>query len=160
MKTAAPTADWAGVASSADGTRLVAVANHGPIYVSTNSGLDWIDSGAPTNYWRSVSSSADGRKLAAVVGGFDSSAGGYRTGSIYTLQTTPAPALSIKSLNSSLFISWTIPSMNLVLQQNSSLTSSRWLEVGASRNLNYTNLHYEVNLPPPAGPMFYRLASQ
>ena len=159
-KTMAPTADWTGVASSADGTRLVAVADNGPIYSSTNSGLDWTDSGAPTNYWRSVSSSADGGKLVAIVGGFNSSAGENRIGPIYTFQAAPAPQLSVKSSGSNVSISWIIPSINFVLQQNASLKGSDWLGVEASRVLNPTNLHYEVNLLQSTGPMFFRLASQ
>jgi hypothetical protein len=64
---------WSGVASSADGTHLVAVVGGqtttGPIYTSTNSGLTWISNNAPQLGWVAVCSSADGTKLAASVNG-------------------------------------------------------------------------------------------
>jgi hypothetical protein len=54
------------VASSADGTKLVAAADVGAIYSSTNSGATWQVSGAPTNHaWVCLASSADGTKLIA-----------------------------------------------------------------------------------------------
>jgi len=64
------------LACSADGTRLVASAQGGGIYVSTNSGAAWVDvsepqvlglaSGAPTANWRVISCSADGTNLVAI----------------------------------------------------------------------------------------------
>ena len=74
----------ASLASSADGTKMVAavVQNEsfvGPIYASTNSGITWTLTGAPTNYWISVASSADGSKLVAAT-----RPPGERTGLIYT----------------------------------------------------------------------------
>ena len=69
--TTAPTNNWTSVASSADGTKLVAAAvinslSGGLIYASTNSGYSWMLTGAPTNNaWITVASSADGRKLVA-----------------------------------------------------------------------------------------------
>src|SRR5205823_7599614 len=51
------------VASSADGTKLVASADR--IYTSTDSGLTWWQSGALIQPW-SVASSADGSNLVAV----------------------------------------------------------------------------------------------
>ena len=74
MLTSAPTNRWLSVASSADGTKLIAAVNSyafltrapGPIYISTNSGATWTQSAAPSNYWQSVASSADGANLFAV----------------------------------------------------------------------------------------------
>jgi hypothetical protein len=68
--TSAPTNNWAALASSANGTRLVAAtitsSASGLIYTSTNSGLTWAPTTAPTNNaWMSVASSADGVKLIA-----------------------------------------------------------------------------------------------
>jgi hypothetical protein len=57
---------WQAVASSANGTRLVAVADLGQIYTSTDSGLSWTPRDSDRN-WRSVASSVDGSKLVAVV---------------------------------------------------------------------------------------------
>ena len=82
---------WSAVASSADGTRLVAAAEAtignssflpGPIYTSTNSGATWALSGAPSNVWYSVACSADGTRLVAASYAGPSQAGG--TGYIYT----------------------------------------------------------------------------
>ena len=58
---------WRSVASSADGTKLVAVVDNGQIYTSTDSGVTWTaqNSGSPS--LRSVASSADGTKLIAAV---------------------------------------------------------------------------------------------
>ena len=65
---------WFSVASSADGTKLVAVVNGGQIYTSTDSGVSWTPRESNRD-WISVASSADGGKLVAVAG-FD--------GQIYT----------------------------------------------------------------------------
>jgi len=73
--TTAPTQPWKALASSADGTRLVAAAARaysdlggyaGPIFISTNAGATWIRTSAPTNNWSAVACSADGMKLVAV----------------------------------------------------------------------------------------------
>ncbi len=61
---------WQSVASSADGTKLVAVQYPGQIFTSTNSGVSWTVQSAPSTNWASVASSADGTKLAAAaIGG-------------------------------------------------------------------------------------------
>jgi photosystem II stability/assembly factor-like uncharacterized protein len=65
---------WSSVASSADGTRLVAAAlgcytGDGRIYTSSDSGGTWAQTSAPSNNWASVASSADGEKLVAAAGG-------------------------------------------------------------------------------------------
>jgi hypothetical protein len=71
------------VASSADGTKLVAVANLFPdggyIYTSADSGATWTQTGTQQD-WSSVASSADGTKLVAVA----------NAGYIYTF-SSPAP---------------------------------------------------------------------
>ncbi|MGA0612081.1 WD40/YVTN/BNR-like repeat-containing protein [Caldimonas sp. KR1-144] len=65
---------WRSVASSADGSKLVAVADDGAIssgdqiYTSTDGGLSWTPR-APVLSWHSVASSADGSKLVAVAAG-------------------------------------------------------------------------------------------
>lgn len=64
---------WGSVASSADGTKLVAVVSTGqggpgnfaPIYVSTDSGVTWTPRENARN-WSAVASSIDGTKLVAV----------------------------------------------------------------------------------------------
>src|SRR5437867_984660 len=65
-QTSAPIGNWHAIASSADGTKLVAVASGpGPIIISTNSGLTWLPTSVPMLDWFSVASSADGTKLVA-----------------------------------------------------------------------------------------------
>jgi len=63
--TSAPNTNWSCVASSADGTKLVAAVNSGLIYISTNSGGSWMPTTAPSNAWASVACSADGSKIIA-----------------------------------------------------------------------------------------------
>jgi hypothetical protein len=72
---------WGCIASSADGSRLIAGVNGGLVYVSTNSGADWAPTIATNNSWSSVASSADGCKLVAA-GAFIS--GRYSGGGIFT----------------------------------------------------------------------------
>jgi photosystem II stability/assembly factor-like uncharacterized protein len=60
--------DWKSVASSADGTKLVAVVDGGQIYTSNDSGVTWTPR-AENRSWQSVASSADGSKLVAVENG-------------------------------------------------------------------------------------------
>jgi hypothetical protein len=72
--TSAPVTNWSSVASSADGSKLVAAVNGGLIYTSTNSGSTWVATSAPTNFWRCVASSADGARLFAASSGLYASA--------------------------------------------------------------------------------------
>jgi hypothetical protein len=60
--------EWESVASAADGSKLVAVANADHIYTSIDAGKTWAARESVRN-WISVASSADGNKLVAVVGG-------------------------------------------------------------------------------------------
>ncbi len=62
---------WTGVASSADGVKLVAVTGEsccGKIYTSTDSGATWVarTTPEPGGAWAAVASSADGSRLVAV----------------------------------------------------------------------------------------------
>ena len=66
--TNSPALVWQAVASSSDGTRLVAVASGGQVWTSTDSGSSWTARGSSQN-WSSVASSSDGTKLVAVVSG-------------------------------------------------------------------------------------------
>jgi hypothetical protein len=77
LRSGAPSQLWSALASSADGTRLVAGAlyNHGGLYVSSNSGLTWSSPNTPTVTvgtnkfglgWTGIACSADGLKLAAL----------------------------------------------------------------------------------------------
>lgn len=64
--TSLPNEDWTGVASSADGTQLIAADLSGghQINVSSSGGATWRSYG-PAASWRGLASSADGTKLAA-----------------------------------------------------------------------------------------------
>ena len=65
-RTGAPGLAWQAVASSADGSRLVAAVSSGGIYTSTNYGVTWVNNNLPSESWVSVASSADGSMLVAV----------------------------------------------------------------------------------------------
>jgi hypothetical protein len=75
--TPSPTGSWSAIASSADGTKLVAADEYHSLWTSPDSGITWSSSNSPVGNWMSVASSADGNKLVAVAAG-----SGY--GGIYT----------------------------------------------------------------------------
>lgn len=77
----APKEKYRSVASSANGTKLVALAaGGGAIYSSGDSGDTWTQQlKVPDNVWTSVASSDDGRNLVVLDGGY-----GVRGGKIYT----------------------------------------------------------------------------
>jgi microcystin-dependent protein len=58
------------VASSDDGSHLVAASSGSYIYTSTNFGTTWTQTSAPATNWSSVASSSDGSHLAAVAFGY------------------------------------------------------------------------------------------
>jgi hypothetical protein len=151
---------WESCASSADGTKL-AVTDWfgGGIYVSSNSGVTWTQpAGQPTLDWGWLALSADGNQLLATTGPQSSTVEGNANGSIYTLQTTPTPSLSLAPSATNAVLSWTIPSLNFVLRQNSDLTTTNWTNVATPPVLNLTNLQNQVIVPPPSsGNLFYRL---
>lgn len=57
---------WAAVASSADGTKLVAAESGGLLWTSVDAGTTW-EARASAQTWSAVASSADGRRLVAAV---------------------------------------------------------------------------------------------
>ena len=71
-KSSASPLNWSAIASSADGTKLVATVNNGFIYTSTDSGSTWLlHNSSPINSalrWSAAASSSDGTKLVATVG--------------------------------------------------------------------------------------------
>lgn len=60
---------WRGVASSADGTKLVAAAYSGTLWTSSDSGASWTERDASAKGWLACASSSDGTRLVAVVYG-------------------------------------------------------------------------------------------
>jgi len=163
MATGAPSNYWASIASSADGTRLVCAAVGGypsrpqSIFTSTDGGASWISNSAPDVSWASVFSSADGCKLFAAANMGNSQPG---FGLIYTVQSSPRPLLHISPSNSTLTLSWMVPSINFVLQENADLSTTDWTDVPASPALNFTNLQFEVVLGATNATRFYRLKQQ
>jgi hypothetical protein len=106
--------------------------------------------------WFRVGSSADGSKLVATSPDYMTGLQLHgRSGLIYTLDTTPAPALSLTPGSGSAFLSWLLPSVNFALQQ--SLDLSSWTEVQATPVLNLTNLEKQVSVPLQSSNRFYRL---
>jgi hypothetical protein len=137
------------VTCSADGTRLAGVDWSGNIHVSADSGTTWTEANpaGPGTLWFGVASSADGGRLYAAAHG----------GEIWAIQATPTPLLTTTASSTNLLLSWLVPSMNFVLQQNLDLSSANWADVTEPRSLNYTNIHYEVSVPIPPSNRFYRL---
>ena len=155
MPTTAPTGNWMAVASSADGSKLIALQGGGlfipgpgyggPVYTSTDSGATWTSNNVPDAF--AVASSADGNKLVAVLSG----------GGIWTSQSTPTPVLNISQSGTNLLLSWLVPSMDFVLQQNPDFTTANWTSVPTTPTLNFSNLQYEVTVPLLRDHRFYRL---
>ena len=117
------------------------------IYISVDAGGSWLATAAPDRNWQAVASSADGSKLAAVASG----------GEIFTLQTTLAPLLNITRSDTNILLSWTVPSMNLVLQENPDLATTNWTAVTNMPMLNFTNLQNQATVPLSPRNRFYRL---
>lgn len=63
-----PNAFWRSVATSADGTRMAAVATSTQIHTSNDGGVTWTPTESARN-WQSIASSSDGAKLLAVAEG-------------------------------------------------------------------------------------------
>ena len=61
----APSKLWYRVACSSNANMLIAAANPGSIYTSTNFGATWISNNVPSKNWCAVICSADGKRLAA-----------------------------------------------------------------------------------------------
>jgi photosystem II stability/assembly factor-like uncharacterized protein len=60
-----PSTNWEAIVSSADGTKLAAIARSGLVYTSPDSGTTWRSNNLPVGQWTSLASSADGSKLVA-----------------------------------------------------------------------------------------------
>jgi len=71
VKSDAPSRNWQTIASSRDGTILIAGINdldlvNGGIWMSSNSGVNWSKTNAPSSSWQDVALSSDGLKAVAV----------------------------------------------------------------------------------------------
>ena len=142
VQTSAPSNNWASIALSADGTRIVAVAggsHAGPIYTSTDYGVTWVSNSVTPEIWADVASSADGTKLVAVAGGVYTNSG-----------TTWALAFSPGSPGNQQFADAVASSANgskLVIADNllftpliytSTNSGATWLSVTSSPNAGWT----------------------
>jgi hypothetical protein len=129
----------------------------GGIYFSSNSGVTWTSTGSPALNWGALAMPADGNQLVATTGPLTPTQNN-NSGSIWTLQTTPTPSLSLAPSGGNAVLSWTIPSLSFALQQNSNLTTTNWTNVATAPVLNLTNLQNQVSVSlPTSGILFYRL---
>jgi len=149
LTTLSPALHWNSVASSVDGTRLIAASPSGLIYTSTNFGATWVSNSTPNLPWYSVACSANGCQ-------FYAAAAGNSSGEIWALSCAPLSALKLTPpANGKLNISWTIPSTNMVLQYSADMVS--WGDVTNVPAMNCTNLQNEVSLPAAGSKGYYRL---
>jgi hypothetical protein len=155
-QTTAPITNWVTVASSADGSALIAAgggeSSLGHLFLSTDAGTTWNQTNALLTHWRSAAVSADGTKFVAADYG----------GHIYSLHLSPftlSPLLGTRASGGNVVISWLVPTLNFVLQQNSDLTTSNWTDLTAPPVLNTANLHNEVTVPNIGANAYYRLLS-
>ena len=142
------------VAASADGTRLAAAVGgpyDGPIYTSTDSGATWEASTAPSEHWQCIASSADGNQLIA---GTMNAGTAIEPDLTYTSHFTRAPSLNIASTEGDVVISWIVPSMNLVLEQNPDLSPGNWTVQTNIPTLDLATLRNQVTLSPSARQSF------
>lgn len=81
-KTSAPAYFWKSMASSADGSNIIAASISGFVFISTNSGTSWAQTGLPfQGYWVSVACSTNFVKLIAADDGNYGSGGRIYTSS-------------------------------------------------------------------------------
>jgi hypothetical protein len=154
-----PALTWRSIASSTDGTKLIASAWYssgqafGPVYTSSDSGLTWISNNLQQINWMGVASSADGYRHFAL--GTVSSTNGQ----VWVSQSTPAPHLNILAADTNVLLSWIVPSTNFTLQQSADLIPANWTAVTDAPVLNPTNVQLGVSLPQTNLHSFYRLTS-
>ncbi len=139
------------VASSADGSKLIAISSGGSqISTSTDYGNDWATTNFTTQRWYSVAASADGNELLA----------SESKGGVWIYQVAPRPEMNIAISSNTLALSWLVPSTNLVLQENSGLMSANWVTLTNVPALNFTNLDNQITLAPTNASGFFRLSSR
>ena len=114
--------NWTAVASSADGTKLVATEFGGLVYTSGDSGVSWSPQiGSGIKNWWSIASSADGTRLAAIASG----------GPIQT--------------SSDSGVTWTAQASGIIAwQQIASSADGSKLVATADNNFIYTSTDYGV----------------
>jgi hypothetical protein len=131
--------NWRAIVSSADGSRLVAVASitGGGIYISIDSGLTWSGPFGPVSggNWYAAASSADGSKLPAAVNG------GYiytNSGTAWTAAFGPANWIALASSADGTKLIAAASGLGLYTSGNSGATwasvlgSANWISVASS----------------------------
>ncbi len=149
MNSVLPAGFWGFLASSADGSRLVAMdTTWGRISVSADAGASWAWVNAPALPWTALALSADGSTLVAA---FD--------GGIYVspLQFSSLPALTITRSGSNAIISWPTNATGFGLQQSSALGSPNW--GGVTNPVSIVNARNQVSVTATNRANFYRLKS-
>jgi hypothetical protein len=139
---------------SSDGKQIAAFSDFGStLYRSTNFGATWFTNTPPNSnpsivlQIPTLAFSADGNRLFAPAG----------RDWIYVADTAASPSLVIASTDTNVQLSWLVPSTKFELEQNSNLDSGGWSTVANVPSLNFTNLHYQVDLPARSGNNFFRL---
>ena len=165
------------ILSSGDYTRIVVmIADNGPIYSSTNSGMTWTTLTAPGKYEFRLSGDEPG-------GGFIAAGtirpslqdqpvsrlaptnwyaiGSAADGSRIVLMESvaqSAPALKIMRSDNGALVSWPSMFTGFVLQANNDLSSTNWMDVpNPVRTVADEN---QIYVPPPVGNTFFRLRSK
>jgi formylglycine-generating enzyme required for sulfatase activity/photosystem II stability/assembly factor-like uncharacterized protein len=141
-QTGAPTsADWSSVASSSDGSHLVAVEGPGGIYTSTNSGVTWSEqTNAPTSAgWVSVASSSDGSHLVAAEypGGIYTSTNSGVTWTEQTSAPTSADWFSVASSSDGSHLVAVVNGGGIYTSANSGVT---WTEQTSAPSTNWVSV--------------------
>jgi hypothetical protein len=185
---------WTSLASSADGSTLAATIGYtdwptgpGPIFFSSDAGIQWQAANSPTSHWNSVACSANGMNMIAAgsAGVYTSKDSGLNWSSnglpqaswsavamsadgsvmvaaaedrgVWISQLPPRPTLGIAKSGANLFLSWIVPSMDFTLQENSDLTASNWVNITNTPTLNLTSLRHEISLPITDNRKYFRL---
>lgn len=164
------------ILSSEDKTRIVVmVLDDGPIYSSTNSGLTWEVTSAPGKYDFPLTIGPNGEGFTASATLHPSqkktapdnfpATNWYAIGKgpkgselvIIGNPSQPAPVLSIASTGAGAVVSWPAQFPNYILQANSDLTSTNWVDL--TNSVTKTETEYQVFIFTPADRNFYRLKS-
>jgi hypothetical protein len=154
---------------------VVMVLDNGPIYSSTNSGMTWRIFNTPGKYEFPLTIGPKGGGFIAAATLYSSTKdqiatnfpsnwyaiGSARNGSKLMITgdaSQPAPALTIKQSNGCVVVSWPAEFKSFVLQENSDLASTNWVDV--TNSINTVVNDNQVVLPHPVGNDFYRLRPQ
>jgi hypothetical protein len=130
-------------ASSADGSKLLAVSNAGQIYTSVDSGANWVSNSAPELPWQHATGSLDGNLLLAAV----------PSGDIYKMQS--GPALNLQAAGGPGKLTWPWPSAGFALEHNGDLSTTNWLTLTNLPTL--TNWQFQLPFSLKQQRDFFRL---